>query len=166
MKFTKIATVLGLTAVCVPTMAQYEGTRVYDRIGHGQDSITTLGNIVAYKDSYKAQDYVGAYEPWKAVFTMAPCAEVSTYAYGAMILANVLVKEQDMTKKKAYFNELMNLYDTRLKHMDALNSFTKADSVPQRVTSWPVRLSTMLTTVRAWPTVIRWTRPTPCSARV
>ena len=39
MKFTKIATVLGLTAVCVPTMAQYEGTRVYDRIGHGQDSI-------------------------------------------------------------------------------------------------------------------------------
>ena len=73
MKFTKIATVLGLTAVCVPTMAQYEGTRVYDRIGHGQDSITTLGNIVAYKDSYKAQDYVGAYEPWKAVFTMAPC---------------------------------------------------------------------------------------------
>lgn len=127
MKFTKIATVLGLTAVCVPTMAQYEGTRVYDRIGHGQDSITTLGNIVAYKDSYKAQDYVGAYEPWKAVFTMAPCAEVSTYAYGAMILANVLVKEQDMTKKKAYFNELMNLYDTRLKHMDALNSFTKAD---------------------------------------
>ena len=56
MKFTKIATVLGLTAVCVPTMAQYEGTRVYDRIGHGQDSITTLGNIVAYKDSYKAQD--------------------------------------------------------------------------------------------------------------
>ena len=65
MKFTKIATVLGLTAVCVPTMAQYEGTRVYDRIGHGQDSITTLGNIVAYKDSYKAQDYVGAYEPQK-----------------------------------------------------------------------------------------------------
>ena len=82
MKFTKIATVLGLTAVCVPTMAQYEGTRVYDRIGHGQDSITTLGNIVAYKDSYKAQDYVGAYEPWKAVFTMAPCAEVSTYDFG------------------------------------------------------------------------------------
>ena len=121
MKLKKIATALSLAAVCLPTMAQYEGTTVYDRIGHGQDSITTLGNIVAYKDSYKAQDYLGAYEPWKAVFTKAPCAEVSTYAYGAMILANVLVKEQDMTKKKAYFNELMNLYDTRLKNLDALN---------------------------------------------
>ena len=61
MKFTKIATVLGMAAVCTPALAQYEGTRVYDRIGHGQDSITTLGNIVAYKDSYKAQDYAGAY---------------------------------------------------------------------------------------------------------
>ena len=71
MKFTKIATVLGMAAVCTPALAQYEGTRVYDRIGHGQDSITTLGNIVAYKDSYKAQDYAGAYEPWKAVLTKA-----------------------------------------------------------------------------------------------
>ena len=127
MKFTKIATVLGIAAVCTPALSQYEGTRVYDRIGHGQDSITTLGNIVAYKDSYKAQDYAGAYEPWKAVLTKAPCAEVSTYAYGAMILANVLVKEPDLTKKKAYFQELMDMYDTRLKNLDALNSFTKPD---------------------------------------
>ena len=128
MKIAKFATALGLVAVCMPSMAQYEGTRVYDRIGHGQDSITTLGNIVAYKDCYKAQDYAGAYEPWKAVLEKAPCAEVSTYAYGAMILANILVKEQDMTKKKAYFNELMAMYDTRLKNLDALNSFTKPKS--------------------------------------
>lgn len=128
MKLTKIIAVLGLAAVCMPSMAQYEGTRVYDRIGHGQDSITTLGNIVAYKDSYRAKDYQGAYEPWKAVLAKAPCAEVSTYAYGAVILANVLVKEQDMAKKKAYFNELMNMYDTRLQNLDALNSFTKARS--------------------------------------
>lgn len=128
MNFTKFLTVFGLSLACLPAMAQYEGTRVYDRIGHGQDSITTLGNIVAYKDSYKAQDYVGAYTPWKAVLTAAPCAEVSTYAYGAAILANVLVKEQDMAKKKSYFNELMNLYDTRLKNLDALNSFTRPAS--------------------------------------
>ncbi len=119
--------VLGLTTAWVPAMAQYEGTTVYNRIGHGQDSITTLGNLVAYKDSYKLQDYTGAYEPWKAVFTAAPCAEVSTYAYGAVILANVLLKEPDMAKKKEYFNELMNLYDTRLQNMDVLNSFTKPD---------------------------------------
>lgn len=127
MKLTKIATTFALVAICTPSMAQYEGTTVYQRIGHGEDSITNLGNLVLYKDYYKAKDYTSAYEPWKAVFTSAPCAEVSTYAYGAAILANVLVAEQDLAKKKTYFNELMNLYDTRLKNMDALNSFTRAD---------------------------------------
>ena len=125
MRLKKFVTVLGMAAACVPAMAQYEGTRVYDRIGHGQDSITTLGNIVAYKDSYRAKDYAAAYGPWKEVLAKAPCAEVGTYAYGAVILANVLVKEQDMAKKKAYFNELMAMYDTRLQNLDALNSFTK-----------------------------------------
>lgn len=118
---------LGLAVTGIPVMAQYEGTTVYDRIGHGEDSIVTLGNIVSYKDSYKAKDYAGAYQYWKEVLAKAPCAEVSTYAYGADILANVLVKEQDMAKKKAYFNELMNLYDIRLKNLDALNSFTRAN---------------------------------------
>lgn len=125
MKLTKFATALGLVAVCMPATAQYEGTRLYDRIGHGEDSINTLGNIVAYKDSYKAQDFAGAYGPWKQVLLKAPCAEVSTYAYGAAILANVLVKEQDINKKKQYFNELMGLYDTRLKNQKALDSFTR-----------------------------------------
>lgn len=125
MKFTRIIAAFSFIAVSLSSMAQYEGTKVYDRIGHGDDSISTLGNIVLYKDYYKANDFQNAYEPWKAVLTKAPCAEVSTYAYGAAILANVLVKEQDMTKKKEYFNELMSLYETRLANMEALNSFTK-----------------------------------------
>lgn len=124
MELKKIFIACGLLGT-LPAMAQYEGTTVYDRIGHGEDSINTLGNIVLYKDYYKAKAYESAYEPWKEVLEKAPCAEVSTYAYGAAIVANVLVKETDLTKKKAYFNELMNLYDTRLKNLDALNSFTK-----------------------------------------
>lgn len=124
MKLKKIFIACGMLAA-LPAMAQYEGTTVYDRIGHGEDSINTLGNIVLYKDYYKAKDYMSAYGPWKEVLEKAPCAEVSTYAYGAAIVANILVKEADMAKKKTYFNELMNLYDTRLKNLDALNSFTK-----------------------------------------
>lgn len=127
MKLTKFATTFAFAAMCAPAMAQYAGTTVYQRIGHGEDSVTNLGNLVLYKDYYKARDYKSAYEPWKALFTSAPCAEVSTYAYGAAILANVLVADQDMAKKKGYFKELMGLYDTRLKNMDALNSFTKAN---------------------------------------
>lgn len=125
MKISKMAIVFGAVAIATPSMAQYEGTRVYDRIGHGEDSINTLGNIVSWKDSYKAKDYKGAYEPWKAVLEKAPCAEVTTYAWGAHMLATLLTGEQDLTKKRAYFSELMNLYDVRLANLDALNSFTK-----------------------------------------
>lgn len=128
MDFKKISIALSLAAFAVPSFAQYEGTTVYDRIGHGEDSIRTLGNIVLYKDYYKAKDYQSAYEPWKAVLEKAPCAEVSTYAYGAAILANVLCSESDVNKKKEYFNQLMSLYDTRLANLDALNSFTKPTS--------------------------------------
>ena len=43
MKFTKIATVLGLTAVCVPDYGSIRrNVRVYDRIGHGQDNYHDL----------------------------------------------------------------------------------------------------------------------------
>lgn len=135
MELKKLMTVLSLAAVGVPAVAQYEGTTYRDRIGHGEDSVTTLGNLVLYKDCYKAKDYAGAYEPWKQVLAKAPCVEVATYAYGADILAQLLVKEQDMAKKKAYFNELMALYDTRLENLTALNSFT---SVKRRATKGDV----------------------------
>ena len=71
MKLTKITTTFAIAAIGVPAMAQYEGTRVYDRIGHGQDSVTNLNNLVIYKDYYKAKDYNSAYEPWKALLKSA-----------------------------------------------------------------------------------------------
>lgn len=127
MKLTKIALLSCAALVTTSAMAQYEGTTIYDRIGTGQDSITTLGNIVSYKDSYKAGDYAGAYEPWKQVLAKAPCAEVGIYAYGSFILAQIMLAEQDVAKKKGYFTELMTLYDKRLENLDALNSFTRAE---------------------------------------
>lgn len=124
MRLQKFAITLTLAAAAVPAMAQYEGTSVYDRIGHGQDSIDVLNNLVLYQDYYKAQDWASAYEPWKFVLNKAPFAQVGVYAYGAAILGNLIINTTDMNQKKAYFNELMALYDTRLKNLDGLNSFT------------------------------------------
>lgn len=124
MRLQKFAVTLALAAAAVPAMAQYEGTSVYDRIGHGQDSIDVLNNLVLYRDYYNIKDWKSAYEPWKFVFTKAPFAQVGIYAYGAAILGNLIINTTDLEQKKAYFNELMNLYDTRLKNLDGLNSFT------------------------------------------
>ncbi len=136
MKIKKSAAILAMASICIPAVAQYEGTTYRDRIGTGQDSITTLGNLVAWKDSYKAKDYAGAYEPWKAVLEKAPCVEVATYAWGADLLAQLMFKTQDINEKKKYFNELMAMYDRRLKYLDALNSFT---SIHRRATQGDIK---------------------------
>lgn len=125
MKFTRFSMAVAFAAASLPALAQYEGTSVHDRIGHGQDSIDALNNLSLYIDYYKAGDWKSAYEPWKAVYTKAPFSQVGIYAYGAAILANLILQSTDATEKKAYFDELMNLYDTRLKNLDGLNSFTR-----------------------------------------
>ncbi len=124
MRLKKLAITFAMAAAVTPAMAQYEGTSVYDRIGHGQDSIDVLNSLAMYIDYYKIQDWKSAYEPWKVVITKAPFAQVGVYAYGAAILGNLIVATQEMDQKKGYFNELMNLYDTRLKNLAGLNSFT------------------------------------------
>lgn len=128
MRLQKFAITFALAAVAAPAMAQYEGTSVYDRIGHGQDSIDVLNNLVLYRDYYNAKDWASAYEPWKQVLTKAPFAQVGIYAYGAAILGNLIINTTDAAQKKVYFNELMDLYDTRLKNLDGLNSFTNENA--------------------------------------
>lgn len=128
MRLQKFAITFALAAVAAPAMAQYEGTSVYDRIGHGQDSIDVLNNLVLYRDYYNAKDWASAYEPWKQVLTKAPFAQVGIYAYGAAILGNLIINTTDAAQKKVYFNELMDLYDTRLKNLDGLNSFTSENA--------------------------------------
>lgn len=94
------------------------------RIGHGQDSIDVIEALQLYSDEYKNKNYKAAYEPWKKVLTKAPTARVDTYKKGQWMLQTLIQSETDPALKQQYFDDLMNLYDTRLKHMDVLNSFS------------------------------------------
>ena len=44
-----------------------QGTTIYDRIGHGQDSIDVLGSLSLYQEAFKSQSYLEALEPWEFV---------------------------------------------------------------------------------------------------
>lgn len=122
----------------LPAAAQdLSGTQFEDRIGHGQDSIDIRSSVSLYGDLYKrgvdaytSRDMKGAvdafkeaYDPWKFVLDKAPLARVDTYKKGQFMLQTLITNEQDATLKQKYFDELMNLYDVRLKNMEALNSF-------------------------------------------
>lgn len=99
------------------------GTKLNDRIGHGQDSIDVLGSLSLYQEAFKRKSYVEAIEPWEFVFTKAPHSMVRVYTDGAWMFEQLVQNETDAGKKKEYFDKLMAIYDQRLKHLNALNSF-------------------------------------------
>ena len=120
----KILFACTLAIIAVAASAQnLKGTSVHDRIGHGQDSIDVLGSLSLYQEAFKRQSFVEAIEPWEFVFEKAPLSQVRIYTDGAWMFENLIQKETNADLKKQYFEKLMNIYDQRLKNLEALNSF-------------------------------------------
>lgn len=109
--------------------AQYAGTQLVDRIGHGQDSIDCLTNLSTYKEYAKTGNYRDAYLPWKEVFDHCPVSQLTVYINGAAIMGWMIQNETDEAKKKEYFDLLMKVYDQRIQYMNELNSFNKTKTL-------------------------------------
>jgi tetratricopeptide (TPR) repeat protein len=119
-----MVTALLLLAGTTTTFAQ-TGASDGSRFGHGEDSLRCLSNISVYREYVKTGNYQDAYTPWKQVFNEAPWAQVRIYTDGAKIVSSLMQAEKDATKQKAYFDELMKVYDQRLEYLDKLNSIVK-----------------------------------------
>jgi len=100
------------------------------RFGHGEDSLRCLQNISIYVEYVKTKNYVDAYKPWKAVFTEAPRAQVSLYTNGVKIVSHLFVKAKDPKQRQAYLDELLAIYDQRIKYLDDLNKLVRTPSRP------------------------------------
>ena len=127
MKMKNVFLAIAMMAVSATAMAQYEGTAWYDRIGTGEDSLRTRQNLSMFQTAINSSNWEEAYEAWKPAFEKAPFAQMGIYTNGAYMLAMLIQGEQDTAKKQQYFQELMNVYDTRVKNLEGLNSFTRAD---------------------------------------
>ena len=105
---------LALTMVAATAMAQYEGTSVYDRVGHGNDSIEALGNLSMLGDYYKMQNWKDAYDCVMPLLQKAPLAQVTTYTRGEYVIYQLLLGTMDKGERQKYLNDLMFLEDTRM----------------------------------------------------
>ncbi len=138
MKIRKIALAFGLSAMVLPTFAQYEK---YDdgatdltndetrfQIAYIGDEVLedpgkkVGGYITMLQMYYSSQNWAEMYENWEWLMKNAPIASVSLYARGAVMLGNLIQAESDVAKKKVYLDQLMNLFDTRLKYLKYLNA--------------------------------------------
>ena len=126
MKLKNLLAIAFVATAAVPAMAQYEGTQVYDRIGHGNDSTEVLNNLSMFSEYYKAKSWKEAYNSWKFVMDKAPLAQATLYTRGATVLEQLVYTSTDPAEKKKYLDELLGMYDTRIKYTKELNSFSSA----------------------------------------
>ena len=117
-----------ITLALIMAVGSYAQKGVEDgsRYGQGQDSIECLKNINIYTEYIKTENYKDAYENgWKAVFNDSPLAQNATYTNGVKILRALYKDETDAAKKEQYSNELMQVYEQRIKYLDKLNALAK-----------------------------------------
>ena len=120
----KITTMLFALSLSATAFAQ-KGVEDGSRFGHGEDSLNCLKNISIYTEYVKTNNFKDAYGPWKAVFTEAPIAQISTYTNGAKILRGLIAAEKDGAKQKELFAELLKVHDQRIQYLDQLNGLTR-----------------------------------------
>ena len=107
MKTLNILTLgLIMAASALPAAAQFK---------NAEDSICKTNRFL-YQEAYKSKQYQDAYEPWKIALETCPTSTKNLYIQGATILKNLFKESKDATRRQELINELMNLYDLRIKY--------------------------------------------------
>ena len=84
--------------------------------GSGEDSIRCLTNISLFITYAKSKNFKDAHPFWKAAYDECPGSGTNIYSFGEQIISWQIEEESDATKKDALLDELMKLYDNRIKY--------------------------------------------------
>ena len=84
--------------------------------GSGEDSVNCVRNISLFMPYAKSGNYNDAYRYWKMVYDECPGSTKNVYITGETIILWQISQETDPTKKSALIDELMKLYDNRVKY--------------------------------------------------
>ena len=103
-------------AMSVPTMAELGVNTPNSKFGTGEDSVRCVSSVSLFQNFAKQKNYKDMHESWKTITTECPRATQRAYTDGAFMLKWEIENEKDINKKKALFEELMNLYDLRIKY--------------------------------------------------
>ncbi len=137
MKTKKFAFALCMSTLALPAFAQYEqyegntdltNDETRWKVAYiGAEPLNDPGKEVSgyvtmMQMYYTAENWGEMHQNWKWLIENAPIATVSIYARGAVMLGKLIQSEPDPSKKKTYLDEMLNLFDTRLKYLKYLNA--------------------------------------------
>lgn len=107
--FRILTTTILMTVLSMPVFAQQWGSTP-------EDSVECRKNTSIYSLMYKNNDYVGAYDAWHKVVVTCPQSSKNLYIRGSNILKMKINAAKRATERDSLINELMALYDTRIKY--------------------------------------------------
>ncbi|MDR0395291.1 MAG: hypothetical protein LBH77_09055 [Tannerella sp.] len=93
--------------------------------GSGEDSVRCITNISLFIPYAKSGNFKDAHPYWKAVYDECPASTKNIYIYGVDIINWQISQENDAAKKEALINDLMKLYDDRIKYFGDDNRYGK-----------------------------------------
>lgn len=122
-----------MAAFATSGMAQFEGATIDERIAAtaGEDSVVVgRGHITSFQMGIDSKNWQDAHISWKWLMKNAPFAISGLYkGHAPFMLYQLIIAEQDPTKKLEYFNDLMYMFDQRAARLDTLNSMEKRESL-------------------------------------
>lgn len=86
------------------------------QFGSGEDSVRCITNISLFVPYAKAGNFKDAYDFWKIVYDECPAAIKDIYLHGVKIMDWKIANEKDPAKREALINDLMGVYDKRVKY--------------------------------------------------
>jgi len=83
---------------------------------YGEDSLLCVKNLSLVHDLLQENKKQEAILPWKWLFKNCPAATENIYIQGAQIYNFMISREQDSSRKQAFVDTLMMIYDQRIQH--------------------------------------------------
>ena len=111
----KLLLLAALFIIAISLKAQ-KGVDSGTPFGSGADSLNCVKNTSLYIDYVKISSFKDAYPFWKIVYDECPGSSKNVYIYGVQIMDWLISEETDASKKEALIEEMMKLYDNRIKY--------------------------------------------------
>ena len=115
MKIKVLLLALGCTMGTLGAYAQ-KGVDNGTQFGSGEDSVRCITNISLFVPYAKGGNFKDALEFWKIAYNECPASTKDLYLYGVRIVSWQIENEKDPAKKAQLVNDLMTVYDKRIKY--------------------------------------------------
>lgn len=132
MKVKVLLVALGCAMVATGAYAQ-KGVDNGTRFGSGEDSIRCITNISLFTPYAKTGNYKDALQFWQIAYNECPAATKDIYLYGVRIVNWQISNETDPAKKASLINDLMGVYDKRVKYFGDDQKYSKDWIVAHKV---------------------------------